>query len=163
MNSSIIWYPLLYRTTPIFSKTGDWKLGHMSFLPVVAPFGSRDFSFYINFHFLNYHRNFTFFLVLDWPPRIFNRHTGERVGRFRERGNKCSCPGVAGLPLILVPAIDVRNGATSCVCCLYIKYLVNQSVTASETQVPDATWDKIDVDFGWFGSFGWEYHFFLQL
>ena len=27
MNSSIIWwYPLLYRTTPIFSKNGDWKL-----------------------------------------------------------------------------------------------------------------------------------------
>ena len=27
MNISIIWYPLLYRTTPIFSKNGDWKLG----------------------------------------------------------------------------------------------------------------------------------------
>ena len=25
MNSSIIWYPLLYRTTPIFSKNGDWS------------------------------------------------------------------------------------------------------------------------------------------
>ena len=34
---SIIWYPLLYRTTPIFSKNGDWKLGHKSYLPVVAP------------------------------------------------------------------------------------------------------------------------------
>ena len=38
MNNSIIWYPLLYRTTPIFSKSRDWKLGHMSYLPVVAPF-----------------------------------------------------------------------------------------------------------------------------
>ena len=27
MNSSIVWYPLLYRTTPIFSKNGDSKLG----------------------------------------------------------------------------------------------------------------------------------------
>ena len=38
MNSSIIWYPLLYRTTPIFSKNGDWKLGHIFYLPMVAPF-----------------------------------------------------------------------------------------------------------------------------
>ena len=37
MNSSIIWYPLLYRTTHIFSKNGDWKLGHMSYIPMVAP------------------------------------------------------------------------------------------------------------------------------
>ena len=27
MNSSIIWFPLLYRATPIFSKNGNWKLG----------------------------------------------------------------------------------------------------------------------------------------
>ena len=42
MNGSIIWYPLLYRTTSIFSKSGDWKLGHMSFLPVVAPNTHND-------------------------------------------------------------------------------------------------------------------------
>ena len=37
MNSSIIWYPLLYRTTPLISKNGDWKLCPTK-LPVVAPF-----------------------------------------------------------------------------------------------------------------------------
>ena len=35
--SSIIWYPWLYRINTMFSKNGDWKLGHMSYLPVVAP------------------------------------------------------------------------------------------------------------------------------
>ena len=40
MNSSIILYPLLYRTTPIFPQNGDWKLGHMSYLPVGAPYKS---------------------------------------------------------------------------------------------------------------------------
>ena len=52
MNSSIMWYPLLYRTTPIFSKIGDWKLGHMSYLSVVAPFKRyiRNFDPYICSH-----------------------------------------------------------------------------------------------------------------
>ena len=46
MNISIVWYPLLhvYRTTctSIFSKSGDWKLGHMSYLRVVAPLSTRS-------------------------------------------------------------------------------------------------------------------------
>ena len=41
MNSSIIWYPYYTEQPPppILSKkkNGDWKLGHMSYLPVVAP------------------------------------------------------------------------------------------------------------------------------
>ena len=88
MNSYIIWYPLLYRTTPIFSRNGDWKLDHMSYLPVVASLKSNNNALHGKLYFsINNYKNPSFIQINEYLTKNLEDTTALRtlhIANFRQ-------------------------------------------------------------------------------